>query len=287
MNVDGFLSDFDVAALSALSEWRQGHLVSTRIAAYVDVSQGDGDGAGLEGVESFDDTGVPYVAVVSQTCDVVNTGPGAKHPFVQVSPIRDVSGWDPGTKKLLARGDAPNFVLLTSPPEDGAVWAIDLRVTWPVSKAVLATMSPVEGFANSNEERLIGAELARKYDRPALPDAISTAAAKSLNDAVGRGMKNDAWADDVIQLRIDILQGTVLEPKEVRLYVISEIDVTPTAKREFRQAWKACKKPLNEAGISWVRAVFRIITKMPASEYRDSLLVRIPNLGSGARNSLR
>ena len=46
-------------------------------------------GSGLVGAAAaVGDTG--YFAVISQTCDIAATGPGKRHPFVQICPVRDV-----------------------------------------------------------------------------------------------------------------------------------------------------------------------------------------------------
>lgn len=285
MNVDDFVEDYDVRNIAELRQWRQGLLVPTWIGAYVaETDPDDRLSHPFEGVQDRADETVRFVAVVSQTCDVVGDGPGGRHPFVQVSPVVDVSGWDSGKIDSISRGEINDYVLLTAPPKPDAKWAIDLRVTWPLSKTALARCAPSLGFSDLDEERAIGAHLARKFERPALPDAISTAAARRLRSAVERGMKNEKWAEDVVQLRIDVIAGTVLEPREVRLYVISEVELNPASKREFRAAWKECRQDLEAEGITFRDAAFRNINTMSAREYRDSLLLHMPKLSGGSRD---
>ncbi|OII06953.1 hypothetical protein [Curtobacterium sp. MCBA15_008] len=291
MNFDGYVAKFDVEHLAGLDAWRQGLLVPTWVGAYVDLTDAESDDSQasedphpFEAVQDLDDAQVPFVAVTSQTCDVVGAGPGARHPFVQVSPVRDLSTWDPAKLQLVRSGEINDWILLTEPPVDGAIWAIDLRASWPFSKTALATTAPVVGFASADDEREIGARLARKYERPAFPDAITTTAARRLDAAVERGMKA-MWATDVVQLRLDVMKGTVLEPEEVRLLVVSEGLLDPASRRQFRDAWSDCKRPIQDAGIKWTRAGFRDIERMSAREYRDTFLLRIPKLSSGSLNA--
>lgn len=291
MNFDGYVDKFNIAGLPSLDEWRQGLLVSTWAAAYVDVTAPDPESGEVpeeahpfEAVQDLDDAHVPYVAVTSQTCDVVGSGPGARHPFVQVSPVRDLSGWNLDKLNQVRSGEINDWILLTEPPVQGAIWGIDLRASWPLSKAALSATDPVAGFASPDDEREIGARLARKFERPAFPDAITTTAVRLLDAAVGRGMKA-MWATDVVQLRLDVLEGTVLRPHEVRVLVISEGSLDPASRKEFANAWAACKASIRAEGIKWTRAAFRDIERMSAREYRDTFLLRIPKLGSGSSNS--
>lgn len=304
MNVDAMLGTWSASELGALDRWRQGHLVQAAKTPWVSVrspqvsgESGDavGKSEGLRTSEESDtelrimvDPGasgtVPYVVVISQTCDVVGTGPGARHPFVQVCPIRDVSGWSADRLAQLRRGELNGYVYLTAPPQANAQWALDLRMSWPLAKEVLIQRAPIKGFATFEDEREIGVQLALKYQRPALPDVLSKTLPDAIRASVKAGLKQSDWADEILQIRLQVMSGTELEPKDVRIIVVSDSPLSAAEKKHLKAVWNGFKRRLREAGIEWASPSFQTLDRLSARVYRDSVLMNIPELHTGSAN---
>lgn len=304
MNVDAVLGTRSTSELSALDRWRQGHLIQAAKTPWVSVrscpvpsESGDvvGNSEGLSASEASNtelrimvDPGasgaVPYVVIISQTCDVVGTGPGARHPFVQVCPIRDVSDWTADRLEQLRRGKLNGYVYLTAPPQADAQWAIDLRMSWPLAKEVLIQRAPIEGFATFEDEREIGVQVALKYQRPALPDVLSKTLPDEIRASVKAGLKQSDWADEILQIRLQVMSGTELEPKDVRIIVVSDSPLSAAQKKPLKTVWNGFKRRLSGAGIEWASPSFQTLDRLSARVYRDSILMNIPELHTGSAN---
>jgi hypothetical protein len=277
----------DVAA--ALDAWRQGHLIAADRGVWLapadggDPVTGDtapgtvGDLRGRSGC--FGDTG--YMAVISQTCDIAVAGPGRRHPFVQACPVRDIGKFSDDKIQQIKSGAVVEYVFLSQPPASDALWAVDLRATVPVSKAVLAATAPIEGFANEEDELALAARITDKFERPAIHDVLTTTVLDSLRRCLSRAKKQQSWCDDIEQLRLDIMEGTRLQPKRVRLLVYTDVALGPGDKKTLREEWKSHKSTLKEAGIEWTAIAFRVIDKCSLKEYRESIPIAVPTLDRG------
>ncbi len=62
----------------------------------------------------------PYGMLVSQTCDVIATGAGAKHPFVEIVPVFRRNDLDKGERRDIEQFKSMYQVALTQPPEDAS-----------------------------------------------------------------------------------------------------------------------------------------------------------------------
>lgn len=175
--------------VTALDAWRQGHLVEGDLGTWLSAAGRydpltgdhfpDGESRLVAAASEVGDAG--YLAIVSQTCDIAATGPGARHPFVQVCPVRDVGAvFSPAKVQQIRSGQIVEYVYLTKPPVSGNDWAVDLRMSIPLSKGALVAAQPVEGFANEDDELTLAARVATKFERPALHDYLS----KNLIDAL-------------------------------------------------------------------------------------------------------
>ncbi|WP_155854512.1 hypothetical protein [Arthrobacter sp. MA-N2] len=132
MTVDNLLPDpWPEEAVAALDMWRQGHLIRVNLGTWlatarrVDPVTGDNfpeHGHGLL-ASAADICDTAYFAVVSQTCDIAAAGPGRRHPFVQVCPVRDLEAVFDSQKARQARnGEIVEYVYLTMPPVPGKEW---------------------------------------------------------------------------------------------------------------------------------------------------------------------
>jgi hypothetical protein len=294
LTIDDLLPDpWPDDAVTALDSWRQGHLISCDAGAWLaasgsvdpvtryDYSDQDGEMVGATAVVS--DTG--YFAVVSQTCDIGATGPGKRHPFVQVCPVRDVGAAFPPEKIGQIRdGEVVEYIYLTSPPECGKDWAVDLRASVPLSKGALIAASPVLGLACEEDELDLAARVAAKFERPALHDYLSKNLAESLDVFISKARKkSDDWCEDVEQFRLEV-EGDRLAPKRVRLVVVTDVDFNGflnSKKNPLRDLWKSHKKPLKTVGIEQMAIAFRHVDKLGVKDYRRYVPLNIPSLGRG------
>lgn len=234
-------------------------------------------------VAAVSDSG--YFAVVSQTCDIVASGPGRRHPMVQICPVRDIGAAFTREKiKHIRDGEVLEYVYLTKPPEDGKEWAIDLRISVPLSKGALISSDPIEAFASEDDELGLAARIAAKFERPALHDYLAKDLVDALDAFISKARKaTEDWCEDVEQLRLEI-EGNRLTPKRVRLVAVTDVDFNgrlTMKKSPLREHWKSHKKPLRAAGIEQAPVAFRYIDKLAAKDYRSSIPLTIPSLGRG------
>jgi hypothetical protein len=224
------------------------------------------------------DTG--YAVVVSQTCDIAG-GPALRHPLVQVCPVRDISDFPPEKIQQIKHRQVSEYVWLSQPPVDGASWAVDLRAMIPVSKGLLAASEPVEGFATVEEELILGQRLASKLSRPAVHDALAGPVFDALRKLLSKAKKSQDWCDEVEQLRLEVVEGTALYPKRVRLLVLTDHRFGASERKPLRDEWKSHRKSLNTAGINWEPIHFLTVDKCPVRLYRATFPIEIPTLDRG------
>lgn len=290
MGIDDYLpAQWPSGAAIGLDFWKQGDLLKGEFGAWLgpagatdpitSVTAG-GPGGEFRAVRaSLSDTG--YYALISQTCDVGVSGPGKRHPFVQVSPVRDIGAVFPQDKVALIRaGEVVEYVYLTDPPLSGAQWAVDLRVSVPISKSLLAGASPVSGMATFEDEVTLSQKIASKYERPALHDLLAGDLTNALDRCISRARGTQSWCDDVEQFRM-FVEGSWLQPKRVRLLVITDAPFSPSERKPLREEWKTFKGRLGAAGIRWEPISFATIKNLSIDRYRNSLPMNIPALRKG------
>ncbi len=290
MGIDDYLPDqWPRDAASVLDSWKQGDLLKGEFGVWLGpggaTDPTTGVTAGGHGGEframraSLSDTG--YYALTSQTCDVAVSGPGKRHPFVQVSPVRDIGAAFARDKvALIQAGEVVEYVYLTNPPLSGAQWAVDLRLSVPISKSVLAGASPVSGMKTFEDEVTLSQRIANKYERPALHDLLAGDLTNALDRCISRARGTQSWCDDVEQFRM-FVEGSRLQPKRVRLLVITDAPFSPSERKPLRDEWKTFKGRLVAAGIRWEPISFATIKNLSIDKYRDSLPMNIPALRKG------
>lgn len=133
--------------------------------------------------------------ITSQTCDVVGAGPGGRHPIVQVSPLVDLTAADPNKVTAVRRHMNVDLTPVSSVP-GGGIWAADLRISLPVSKAVLLEQQRTHGFATATEAHEFAERVAGKFRRAALHDELSVALVAGLERVVKQAKKaGTAWLE--------------------------------------------------------------------------------------------
>lgn len=290
MTIDRLLPEsWDPDTLVALERWRQGHLLKMDRGAWIVPAWVDDPVTGELSVDGMagevrarsallSDTG--YMAVVSQTCDIAGA-PAQRHPLVQVCPVRDVSGFPPEKIQQVKSHHVSEYVWLSQPPLEGASWAVDLRAMVPVSKGLLVVSEPVEGFASIEDELILGQRLASKLSRPAVHDVLAGPVISSIRKRISRDKPTQVWCDSVEQLRLEIVEGTALFPKRVRLLVLTDHPFGAAEQKALRDEWKSHKKALSAAGISWEPIHFLTVDKCPVRLYRASVPIEVPTLERG------
>ena len=169
----------------ALDLWRQGDAFADLALFWAGPEGEDPVTGALPGEDGdwelvYDPTArAEYGIIRSQSCDIGAGGPGRRHPFVDVSPAYNASDLGKGDQKLIRSYAVPYLVALTKPPSDG-FWVADLRVSLPISKALLAKQTRLEVFADEEDRLDFGEMLAAKYRRPALHEAVSEGLAAAL-----------------------------------------------------------------------------------------------------------
>lgn len=312
-DVEGVDDIIDLSSLAAedvvarLDQWEQGHLVSglrlfwatTRgfdvLASAPTASPSDG-GWDVQRLAHEDDAVVNKLVdsvsnildwgiVTSQTCDVAATGPGAKHPTVQVSPLVRLDPADEALIQEVKDGKRLNLVYVPEVPEEGE-WAADLRISLPVSKALLLENSqvPMSGFSSSQGVLEFAGQIAWKVRRPALHEYLSGPLLKDLRKVVDvHARRNAEWVEQVEQFRI-ITDGDPLRPKSVQILVITDEKLNAVEKLALRNWRKSKRNEIRDKvdGAVFEPLRFRVLGEVSAVEYRDAFPLYVPELGRRA-----
>ncbi|MBB2923197.1 hypothetical protein [Cellulomonas cellasea] len=222
--------------------------------------------------------------LTSQTCDIVATGPGQRHPTVQVCPLLRLDDHlDKGQIAEINRGSRVDLITVPDVP-GGGNWAADLRISVPVSKGVLLRQDPVHGFTTPEDSQQFAERVAAKYRRPALHDEISGDLVTGLRDLVAEARESEAlWPDVIEQFRLLVLDGDRLTPRSVRVLVILfRPGITAEDASPLREWRKREKKRLLRHGIALAPLDFVAVSNLTVTEYRASDPLRVPELGQPA-----
>jgi hypothetical protein len=88
------------------------------------------------------------VVVCSQTCDIAGTGPGDRHPFVEVAPLISGKTLSTTLRKMASRWRVgyliPTALGANNLPESEDGWFVDLRLIFPISKSLLLGREPLD-----------------------------------------------------------------------------------------------------------------------------------------------
>ncbi|MFT4042353.1 MAG: hypothetical protein QM673_04245 [Gordonia sp. (in: high G+C Gram-positive bacteria)] len=290
MTIDRLLPEpWPPETLAALERWRQGHLIKMDRGAWFvpawvdDPVTGEPSVGGAVGevrARSAPLSDIGYTAVVSQTCDIAG-GPALRHPLVQVCPVRDISEFPREKIQQVKDYQVSEYVWLSKPPVEGALWAVDLRATVSVSKGLLAAVEPIEGFASIEDELILGQRLASKLARPAVHDALAGPVFDALRKFIAKAKKSKVWCDDVEQLRLEVVEGTALHPKRVRLLVLTDHKFGQGERKPLREEWKSHRKELKDAGITWEPIHFVTVDHCSVRLYRGTIPIEVLTLERG------
>ena len=269
----------------ALEAWQQGDLIKDVAFTWAGPAEADSVTGVIAGEYAWepvagDNFACAWAAVVSQTCDIGASGPGKQHPFVQVCPVVKLEDEDSRWPSIQAY-DVVYLFPLTAHPQPGR-WVIDLRLSMPVSKHLIAASEPIDAFNDPRARLHLADALARKTSRPALHDALSENLPKSFEE-FGKEVRKRipapaaSWLSKVDHVRV-LVTGDPLKPTVARLFVVvnTELDAAETA---FWNEWhvraaSVAKKagfPLHMHLQSW--------DQLRSREYADSTPLHLPGLG--------
>lgn len=224
-----------VGSLDALSQFSQGDVVrSPTLSYFADLSRPvfgatHDYAAHYEGTQTIEIDGphAPRWAVITTgTCDIGEEDSKRPiRPFVQLSPVVDMSDSDKGTKKTIQRGKQLYFVHVPqlADVEDG-FWVADLRFECSADKGWLAGQQKYSGFASEQQQESVGRAIARLRRRPALARRYYDYVASPLADKLTELLKSNPDLQDKVDeqvqefgLRID----SRLNPQRIEIVLIS------------------------------------------------------------------
>jgi len=189
---------------------------------------------------------------------------------------------DPGEMARVKRHQVIDYHYATNPPDVGD-WAIDMRMSLPVSKSVLLAQKPESAFLTATEERDFGERFAAKSRRPSLHDEVSTTFVDKLRDIVKQA-KNARleWPERIEQFRFVVLDGDKLQPKKAELLVLLTEDLSDEDRRPIRDVVRKEQQRLADHSIVLAGAQFQPLSDCSAHLYRRSDPLYVPELSRGA-----
>ena len=276
-DVDDFIpATWPSDAVTALAGWSQGCLIRGSLFGVADSEQSAGELGVLDvGATAFKPDG--WMVVVTQTCDLVLTGTGAGQPFAMCSPLIDISG-QTANKIQDVKGWKVTYLAPIDDVPAAGEWAVDLRVSVPVSKLALVDVAPIQGFPNERDLLRFTDFVALRTRRPALHDALSAGLRDILDDTIKTGPKTShSWYQDVEQIRLDIAPSR-LEPNWVRIHFCCDRELTAVEQDIWRTAEKRIKALFALHHITYGGLKFDRLADVNAIDYRQWSPLAIPRL---------
>ena len=270
----GGWSSSDVAALA---KWTQGCLVPGSIfaaASWVPVHERT---HALE-VRSTDFDPNGWMIVLSQTCDVVGTGPGERQPVVMCSPVIDITNESANKINSIKTWSVTDLAPVDCVPAPGT-WAADLRIAVPLHKDALVAVPAVAGYRDEQSALMFSDHVATRFRRPALNDVLSSGLKHILDETIRTAPKtgNDSWYQNVEQVRLEITPSR-LRPTWVRIHLLCVTKLTPAQKAQWLTSEKQIKKLFAEHGITYGTMTFDTVAAVKAAAYRQWSPLPIPRL---------
>lgn len=296
--LDSFVPDaWDPDDSACVDQWRQGDLVRPFPLAWVGPAghdritkvDADPEGAVDENAQLVIDVGQPCLAgvITSQTCDVVTTGPGGRHPFVQVSPVFLTAATSVTNLDALRAGrvidrflldpEPSTYQALGGEPTAGDILVADLRLSLPLSKALLVGQRPLHGFRDERGALSFSAHLAAKVHRPALHDAVIEARGQILRAIREAARQDTSWWTQVDEVRVQC-EPTRLEPSRVTFLVVHRTKPTPETVDRWTKVTASARKQLRSHGITLRHTRHETVFDLRAADYRTSVALDLPEL---------
>lgn len=255
--------------------------------------------------------------ICSQTCDLGGGPPGDQHPMFLVAPLVHESGLGSNARRTFAAAGKLGYLIPVLPADPdllgalvaageenaqrraektgelrpfelttvrdtpkGHRWYADLRLLVPVSKNVLLSRDPIDGFLTEAESLGFAETMAQKFRRAALHEALSEQLPAALEAFIRGNNPNSQCFAKVEQVRLDIREGDRLYPKRAQLVVLSTRgDLTDEEIAVWEKFNPKAKEVLAAAGIDSAPIVHYDVNNLDAPSYRIMAPVRCPLLG--------
>ncbi len=203
--------------------------------------------------------------VVSQGCDLVRT----TFPWATVVPVYDIETFLGTSQRSAARsGQTRYLVPITAQWAPTGLWVADLRFEIPVDKALLATLTPEEGFADEAGYADLAARLAESRQRAAVPDPCLNHVAKPLFDAVRDRQADSVDPNDGVR-EIRVICNDPVAPTTVHLLVVPEQGHQPNAD-EWNTIFDLVHPKATAAGIALTGPEIAGLDELTATDYLTS-----------------
>lgn len=275
--------------IAQLSRWHQGHLIERPGLTWIGPVVDDPI-TGLPGLVepetnmAWDAVLLPeiearYGIVCSQTCDIGGEGPGRRHPFIQISPVVNLEHLASDKQTSIRRHEQTHYVALTAAGLGTGFWVADLRLSVPLSKALLLDREPLPAFATYQDEMAFSEHLASRLRRPALHSMLSEDLPQSLDAFIKnqtRAVEGLDWKENVAQIRL-LTTDDRLREQEVTIIVLGRQDFEHIHKCIWRRWYNQNRRKF--PGFRIQPLMFSTMMKLPALYYFNSVPLRIKSLG--------
>jgi hypothetical protein len=160
--------------------------------------------------------------IISQTCDVIRDS----LYYLHVAPLKQLSDND---ARQAQRGRRPRYVHL---PGIGDHEFVDLANIGSLHKAVAAQSNSFRGVNSDEEISKFGKAIGRHFNRFAYPDEVSEFLSPLADSIQSRSGKLESpegrHIENVLQLRIESINGWSRPPYDLRLIIVTCPGVLPT-----------------------------------------------------------
>ncbi len=262
------------AEAAALDQIRQGHVVDgipllaagpAVAASAIWQSTATGTAAGGLSVLTENPFAVRKAMVVSQGCDLVRTA----FPWATVVPVYDVAPFLGTSQQSAARsGQTRYLVPVTAAWASGGLWVADLRLEIPVDKAVLASLTPLDGFVDETGYADLASRLAEARQRAAVPEPCLDHVAAPLFEAVRERQGEGVNPNDGVR-EIRVICNDPVTPTTVHLFVVAEQGSQPDAD-EWHRIFDLVHPNAAAAGIALTGPEIATLDELTAADYITS-----------------
>lgn len=278
-------NSFEETERKAIDRWSQGQIVRALPATWLAPRTGAasasaaGDAVVAAAVSSGQDS-LDWV-IVSQTCDVGTSGPGAAHSFVLVAPLIHLSKLDEKLAGNAAAGRCGYLVPLDfDRTTEGPQWLADLRFVMPVAKALLVGRDPLDAFTGDERRLLFAERVATKFGRPAIHEALSEGLTAIVEKFAKQRKRTNAVAHTE-HVRV-VIEGPRLEPTRVSLLVVTKVPLSDDEQTTWRSGLEPnMKTVLSAAGIEFRATLILTPAELSADLYRASVPLNVETFGPG------
>jgi hypothetical protein len=226
-----------------------------------------------------------WAIITSATCDISELDKKApKFPFVQISPVVDMSDISDGNKNWLRQDKYTYLLYLPALGEhEVGFWVADFRIEYPVEKGWLAERPRVQGFYTEKDKEKVGLAVSHMRGRPALGKSVYRNIVEPLGDSLGQLRSKDRLLADRVDettsewaIRVD----NRLRPSRIEIVFLSaDQDLPADVALWWRQAVDLLRSRVNDdkVELTIVGPTFERLDRLPASDYLSLIILPSPH----------